>query len=158
MNEATGLWNTGDCAKKQHFICQYIKGKTASPTPPPPDFTKTGGCQDGWYRYRNRCFLYIGLQKQSDRKIFIDAENDCSTKGGHLASVYDDFYNSFISSNLFRGPSKNVWIGLRFNTLNFASWTDEQHITYTNWGPSEPSKQNSGKGRKNIFRCLMKIF
>ena len=115
------------------------------PTPPPPDFSKTGGCQDGWYRYRNRCFLYIGLQKQSDRKNFIDAENDCSTKGGHLASVYDDFYNSFISSNLFRGPSKNVWIGLRFNTLNFASWTDEQHITYTNWGPSEPSKQNSGK-------------
>mgnify|MGYP000396147914 CR=1 FL=1 len=50
---------------------------------------------------------------------------------------------AFISSILFRGPRQNLWIGLRFNALNFASWSDLQPITFTNWGPSEPSSQTS---------------
>ena len=48
-----------------------------------------------------------------------------------------------MSSNMFRGPSQNIWIGLKFNALNFASWADYQPVTYINWGPGEPSIQTS---------------
>ena len=78
---------------QQHFVCQFILGKTVEPEPI-PDFTGYGGCPDGWYRYRTRCFQYNGLENGSkNRKNFTDAEEDCKEKGGNLASVYDEYYN-----------------------------------------------------------------
>jgi len=94
MEETTGLWVAADCAKKQQFICQYVLGNTVDPTPPPADLPGKGGCPDGWYRYRQRCFEYVGLENESPkRKSFTDAEADCVTKDGNLASIYDEYYN-----------------------------------------------------------------
>jgi hypothetical protein len=41
------------------------------------------------------------------------------------------------------GPSQNLWIGLRFNSENFASWTDGKPVTYINWASNEPNSEKS---------------
>ena len=60
-------------------------------------------------------------------------------RGSNLTKSYFFIsYLAFISSHLFRGPSKNLWIGLKINELNFPSWSDNQKLSWTNWGPNEP--------------------
>ena len=40
------------------------------------DYPPGGGCPENWFRYRNRCFLYVGLELESERKSFENAEKE----------------------------------------------------------------------------------
>ena len=96
MDINSGLMTAQSCQVERHIICQWrTDGKPIEP-PVEEDYPAGGGCPDDgtWYRYRNRCFQYIGLETESSkRKSWNDAETDCNTKGATLASIYDDFYN-----------------------------------------------------------------
>ena len=52
-------------------------------------------------------------------------------------------YLAFLSSHLFRSALDNIWIGMKYNSLQFPNWSDSMPITFTNWGPSEPSLSKS---------------
>ena len=98
VNKITSLntYHIQACDVERQIICQWNKdGKPIEPEVI-EDYPPGGGCPDNWFRYRNRCFLYNGLTNAEDRKNFTDAEADCVTKGGHLASVYDEYYNGTV--------------------------------------------------------------
>ena len=85
-----------DCEVQRQIVCQWNKdGKPIEPEVI-EDYPPGGGCPDQWFRYRNRCFSYVGLTDIDQRLNFTDAEADCVKQGGHLASVYDEFYNGTV--------------------------------------------------------------
>lgn len=95
MDIVNGLMTAQDCKNERHVICQWSANGEPIQPDPVEDYPAGGGCPDDgtWYRYRNRCFQYNGLSDSSQRKPWSDAEADCISKGGNLASIYDDFYN-----------------------------------------------------------------
>ena len=60
-------------------------------------------CPDGWTPFEGHCYL-VGVTDVTQE----DAEKDCMSKGGHLASVHSEDENTFIH-NLH-----NLQIGLGF--------------------------------------------
>jgi hypothetical protein len=60
-------------------------------------------CPSGWREFENRCYLLV-----TSAAIWEDAELDCSSKGGHLASIHSADENSFIHS---LAPERFLWIG-----------------------------------------------
>uniref|UniRef100_A0AC34QW11 C-type lectin domain-containing protein n=1 Tax=Panagrolaimus sp. JU765 TaxID=591449 RepID=A0AC34QW11_9BILA len=67
----------------------------ASPTIAPPSPTTGTGCPANAIQsiHKNQCFFVI-----TNGKTFNDAENDCKTYGGHLASIHSAFDNILIDS------------------------------------------------------------
>ena len=94
MSESTGLMAAQACDQQRHIVCSWsADGKPIVPIPV-PDLEGNGGCPSGWYRYRKRCFQYVGLENESPNRLsWDDANNDCIKKGGYLASIYDEYYN-----------------------------------------------------------------
>ena len=109
MDVNTGLWVAAECSKKQQGLCQFMLNEGGAPPPPPSDFDQIGGCPEGWYRYRKRCFQFNGLDSISpDRLGFEAAEAKCVEQGGHLASIYDNYYNCKYNCKLGRFIHSNV--------------------------------------------------
>ena len=75
-----------------------------------PETQVTGGCMEGWYPYKNRCFQYHGFQQHEveDRKNFDDASLECQkTTGATLAVIPDKMYNSFVYAHMYGSASGN---------------------------------------------------
>lgn len=73
-----------------------------------PETQVTGGCMEGWYPYKNRCFQYHGFQQHEveDRKNFDDALLECQkTTGATLAVIPDKMYNSFVYAHMYGSAS-----------------------------------------------------
>nr|BAD83812.1 C-type lectin [Echidna delicatula] len=95
-----------------------------------------GPCYDGWVYNNLRCFRYI-----SDKKSWIDAEVNCVSIGGNLASECceedDNFMKELQKSAHGDGP---FWIGLTdLHKENVWIWSDGTHIRYTHWNDGEPN-------------------
>jgi hypothetical protein len=60
-------------------------------------------CPSGWRGFEGRCYLLV-----TSAAIWEDAEFDCNSKGGHLASIHSADENSFIHS---LAPDRFLWIG-----------------------------------------------
>ena len=99
-------------------------------------------CQTGWTRSGLSCYLLVRAFKELN-----DAETDCVSKGGHLASITSDNENSVVLS--LRGTStadaNDTWIGLHDRVVeNTFIWTDDTKSTYTNWDPAGNEPNDSG--------------
>ncbi|XP_062503625.1 alpha-N-acetylgalactosamine-specific lectin-like isoform X2 [Corticium candelabrum] len=99
-------------------------------------------CQTGWTRSGLSCYLLVRTSKELN-----DAETDCVSKGGHLASITSDNENSVVLS--LRGTStadaNDTWIGLHDQVVeNTFVWTDGTKSTYTNWDPAGNEPNDSG--------------
>lgn len=84
-----------------------INFETGAPTVQ-PETQVTGGCMEGWYPYKNRCFQYHGFQQHEveDRKNFDDASLECQkTTGATLAVIPDKMYNSFVYAHMYGSAS-----------------------------------------------------
>ncbi|GMS83524.1 hypothetical protein PENTCL1PPCAC_5699, partial [Pristionchus entomophagus] len=83
---------------------------------------------------RERCnadFLQLGdhcYQLSESFSTFSDAEANCATKGGHLASIHNEDTNTFIQS-LTSGTPIGVFIGLKKEEKEF-KWTDGTSVDY----------------------------
>merc|ERR1711892_819111 len=79
----------------------------------------------------NACYLHV-----TTKATWIEAEQDCSSLGGHLASSVSEVENTFIGENVIM--FENVWIGGTDFTGSWA-WSDQQPWDYENWKTGEPS-------------------
>ncbi|XGW20763.1 hypothetical protein V3C99_004053, partial [Haemonchus contortus] len=66
-----------------------------------------------------------------------DAEVYCSTRGGHLTSVHNQFDNTAIRSLGESTGCKSYWTGGRCSSGN-CSWVDGTSFDFRNWGPGQP--------------------
>uniref|UniRef100_A0A3B4HCG2 Ladderlectin-like n=2 Tax=Pundamilia nyererei TaxID=303518 RepID=A0A3B4HCG2_9CICH len=101
-------------------------------------FNMSSGCPHGWSYFNHRCFVYVPRSMSWGQ-----AERNCKSMGGHLASVH--------SSNEYRHIQKltsdhdymETWIG---GTYEFEEkvwlWSDGSSFHYTHWCPGEPSGGN----------------
>ncbi|XP_054750997.2 macrophage mannose receptor 1-like [Lytechinus pictus] len=140
VDDALGLngkWNDQNCGVPTPFICKRAEDSinpiTNAPTPTP-----TGGCNNGYFKYFNRCYR-IGGYVTDDRYKWKNARDLCIAEGGNLAGIHDKKVQSLMTSLLINVPT-DVWIG--FSDLGSSGqyhWTDGKPPYYTNWLPGEPS-------------------
>ncbi|CAK6984313.1 galactose-specific lectin nattectin-like isoform X3, partial [Scomber scombrus] len=66
-------------------------------------------CPSGWSRYGSRCFIVY-----THRLSMADAESNCVTHHGNLASIHNQGEQSFISGLIHKKFQRNeyAWIGL----------------------------------------------
>lgn len=68
---------------------------------------------------------------------WFDAEEECVTSGGHLASVHDVFTNSFLAKlpKYLATNSGTFWLGGSFGitTSDRWSWSDRSTFDFTHW-------------------------
>jgi len=84
-------------------------------------------CPDEWEVFEGYCYLVV-----MNKVNWTEAEKDCTSKGGHLASIHSAAENNFVS-NL--APSKSLWIGgtdaaveVGFLAYSFPSCLDRTYI------------------------------
>jgi len=70
------------------------------------------------------------------RKTWQDAENDCQSRGGHLATICDNDTLMKVSGLV----TANFWIGLHDpSSSNTWEWASGNACTYRNWYTNEPN-------------------
>uniref|UniRef100_A0A803TGW5 C-type lectin domain-containing protein n=1 Tax=Anolis carolinensis TaxID=28377 RepID=A0A803TGW5_ANOCA len=83
------------------------------PSPSLPIFAEVESCDRGWLSYRGFCYGFF-----QERKTWAEAEVDCISMGGHLASIHSseesDRVAKYIAS--YSQSNKNVWIGMHVPT------------------------------------------
>jgi subtilase family serine protease len=100
---------------------------TLAPTPAPP--AHTSSFIYGNYRYR----LY-----RSPVATAAEAEQQCQSLLGHLASISGQTLNDLILQN-YPGVAPYFWIGLHKNSNGQYTWLDGQPATYTNFEAGQPN-------------------
>ncbi|KIH61363.1 lectin C-type domain protein [Ancylostoma duodenale] len=68
----------------------------------------------------------------SDAKTFLEAEEICKTKKGHLASIHSDEENEFVGTFIKKGAEK-VWLGMAIDQDKNMTWTDGSAVDFVNW-------------------------
>jgi len=86
---------------------------------------------------------------KTESKKFWEAEADCVTLGGHLATIEDNEENWFMWRFLdFKGVGGNIWIGYTDNsTEDTWRWLSDSESGYTNWNNGEP---NNNRGAEHV--------
>ena len=100
----------------------YVRDSGSSVAPAPT-------CSEGWTLLNGKCARRFGLDPK-DRKNWQEAELDCVSKGGHLASVADVKQLKALAQFCFRGLQPD-WtidcaVGLRRANDGAFVWTDGQ--------------------------------
>ena len=87
-------------------------------------------CNPGWTLIEDGCFKVILGQAEA-----IDAESNCVSLGGHLASIHTITQNSAVQK---LSPGK-LLLGLTdADSEGTWRWTDGSAVTYTNWAEGQP--------------------
>uniref|UniRef100_A0A914CGE6 C-type lectin domain-containing protein n=1 Tax=Acrobeloides nanus TaxID=290746 RepID=A0A914CGE6_9BILA len=89
----------------------------------------------------NGNFCYIFLENYG---AFSFAENDCVSRGGHIASVKDAITNSFLRNHAITSfgvsnPNFTYWLGgINIERGDNYVWTDGSKFSYENWASGQP--------------------
>uniref|UniRef100_A0A914DXV1 C-type lectin domain-containing protein n=1 Tax=Acrobeloides nanus TaxID=290746 RepID=A0A914DXV1_9BILA len=103
-----------------------------------PHDTATLECPKGWIEgpFLKTCYKYIAYPL-----TWFQAEFNCISYGGHLASVSNGFLNAFLLGAAEEADSGSYyWIGgtgVYLPSNNF-TWSDASPFSYQAWGPSQP--------------------
>uniref|UniRef100_A0A3Q3EH48 C-type lectin domain-containing protein n=1 Tax=Labrus bergylta TaxID=56723 RepID=A0A3Q3EH48_9LABR len=97
---------------------------------------RSSGCPSGWTADNGRCFLYVPRAMH-----WVDAERNCQSQGGNLASVhsFDDYHSiqRMIASQT--GWQPFTWIGGSDAQLERAwLWSDGSYFNFENWCRGQP--------------------
>lgn len=100
--------------------------------------------------HADECYLYRQLQAN-----WYQAEEECVTQLGHLASVHSAFANAFLPRQACStsGTNTDYWTGASHGVINSEwSWTDGSAFTYANWARGEPrSNASSACGSVSVW-------
>lgn len=145
-----GFWDDKQCSEEFAFVCEKprpdITPPTKAPTPPPVEGCATGWSGEPHFRF---CYKLFHNVNWSQKKSWGAAQEDCVSRGGHLASIHYQYEEDFLAL-YSKGTSK--WIGLRRNpTEGGYSWSDGSPLSHTNWGPGEP---NDHLGREECVEMV----
>ncbi len=86
-------------------------------------------------------------------QTWTDAEAEAVASGGHLVSINNAFEQQFLLSTFGDGANLNSvnWIGLNDASVEGQFvWSTGEPLTFTNWGPGEPSDSNGNEDFVNI--------
>ncbi|XP_041841868.1 ladderlectin-like [Melanotaenia boesemani] len=121
------------------LLCAMValsRGADVSPT-----------CPDNWTKINSRCFGYV-LTTMS----WSEAERNCVSMGGHLASVHSADEYQDVQSLIWSITHnyKDTWVGGSDQSKEGVwTWTDGTIFLFKGWCPGEPN--NSG-GRQNCLQ------
>ncbi|KAJ8040400.1 Alpha-N-acetylgalactosamine-specific lectin [Holothuria leucospilota] len=108
-----------------------------------------GNCLPEWTEWNGHCYRYMSQY----RKNWAEASNICKTESqknrGHLVTIESEKENEFlrnwwinILSPLKGGKWQYIWTGLNdIDEEGTFVWSDGSHVTYTNWGESQPDNR-----------------
>jgi len=106
-------------------VCQYdITHSSPQTTTIQPDTSTHAPCPHQWTEFNSSCFRYF-----SSRITWVNAEEECVTLGGHLASVHSAQENMFLQS-LASGDS--FWLGGYPTGEGDWVWSDLTDFDYLN--------------------------
>lgn len=89
------------------------------------------------------CYLYL------PPATWLNALEDCSSRGGHLASIPNAFVNAFLPTlpkrtcgNPYSNDIHDYWVGasVGLSSKNW-TWCDGSTFSYTDWGKSDVGKR-----------------
>ncbi|ESO86195.1 hypothetical protein LOTGIDRAFT_235549 [Lottia gigantea] len=138
----SGDWNDDNCMDSFGFICKKLNlSSSVAPTTPEPIID--GGCPTNFRApdYSNKCF-YVGGLTTSGAQQWEVARNMCRSlgHGSDLATIGNSNEQAFVVTLLRNTVKTGMWIGLFDKHINGKyTWSDNSELTYTNWGPGEPS-------------------
>ena len=119
------------------------------PAPATPG-TSSKPCQhhpgDGWqyYPHTKGCYKFININV-----TWPEADSDCRSKGGHLASIMDNATNIWLVTHI---TQKRAWIGAHQNSgggINSWKWSDGSKWCFVNWLSGEPNDHIETGGDEN---------
>ncbi|XP_076839321.1 galactose-specific lectin nattectin-like [Brachyhypopomus gauderio] len=102
-------------------------------------------CRNGWEKFGEQCFKYIAVAK-----TWLEAEQNCQSLGGNLASVHNKETQNFLKLFTKRQTDRytRTWIGLHDGLQNFFwLWSDGTKYVFDAWHSGEPNNQ------KNVEHC-----
>jgi len=138
-----GSWKTSDSFDERFYVCQMWPNGMGPPIP--EEEAHSGGCPDTWLPYKNKCFYFVGVEFVEDRKSWADAEEYCQlTDNGHLASIYDQDYDSFVYAQMVNS-NEELWFGLSADQNREWHYTDNTTAYYTPWANGEPNNANGNE-------------
>lgn len=146
LNSAQPGWHDVSCQATEFMgeniipICMESSASpTSSPTvspsvsPSAPPFP--AGCE-----YMNgllsTCYLYV-----TETSSWTDAEANCASQGGQLASSLTPAENEFIGNSVIQFDS--VWLGAKGSGAGGFVWSDLSPWGWTNWKSGEPGTSST---------------
>jgi hypothetical protein len=129
-------WNDRKCATPLSYICKSPRPGYVIPRPHHPEVTIWGYCPRHWKEFGSYCY-----QANHTNMTWPDAEKECMSAGGHLASILNANESVFITNRVLNSSSHNIsWIGLndRENEHAFV-WSDGSPVLVVSWQNNQPS-------------------
>ncbi|XP_028662246.2 lymphocyte antigen 75 [Erpetoichthys calabaricus] len=128
-----GYWNSISCDSKLPYICR--KQVNISNSDQNEWLYKETTCNNGWMVYNGFCYNVTESLGTKD-----EAMRDCLNRNGNLLSVHSLADVELIITSLHQDVKSDMWTGLT-NTKSLAQfeWSDDSPVTFTYWGPNEPS-------------------
>ncbi|XP_028395191.1 uncharacterized protein LOC114519267 isoform X2 [Dendronephthya gigantea] len=137
-----GKWNDHHCQLKLSFVCKTYNESYKPPVKPTalPKPQHDGYCPEGWIAHAKYCYQFH--TDPSEYRTWDDARDACeqghnSSSFGELASIHDEFEQSFITINV-KTSTQPLWIGLNNKHLNRYLWVDNTAFNYVKWNTGEP--------------------
>ncbi|KAH7695032.1 Nattectin [Aphelenchoides avenae] len=97
-----------------------------------------GKCPEFQLRRPDHC-LKVGF----GQKNWQDAEADCVSAGGHLASIPDESEEAYFWRYLLAAWRDKIWLGGRQQSDGKWTWSDGSSFNYTEWAPGQPSSNGA---------------
>jgi hypothetical protein len=107
------------------IVIASVKAANNCPNGGIPSFTNT-----------SICYSFV-----ADPLVFLEAEMNCQSSNGHLASITDGFTNALLAQHakIALINATVFWVGGQdLGTKDQWTWMDNAPFTYTNWAPEEP--------------------
>lgn len=84
------------------------------------------------------CYLYV-----SSPSTWFNAEEQCLSRNGHLASVSNGLVNAFLQQPANLACAEEYWLGGSYDLQfqNRWTWTDESRFSYTNWASGKHAQE-----------------
>lgn len=133
----TGLWSNQPCNNMAGLICETLRlGKTAPSLPPAT--TSLPKCDTGLIQTPNYCYQVNNVAKNRQR-TWDEAQEDCASKGGNLASFHSASDIDQVWRNALVGTEDAYWIGLNDRaTESGYLWSDGSSVNVLNWAVNQP--------------------
>ncbi|XP_059192278.1 type-2 ice-structuring protein-like [Centropristis striata] len=114
------------------LVCAVIVLAGADDAPAAPS------CPDGFQEFNGRCFHYVDTERS-----WTDAEKNCQSMEGNLASVHSELDYRFIQMMMEKhtnGSLPNSWIGgTDCQKEGSWFWSDGSTFLFQLWCPREPN-------------------